>query len=223
MAFNESYRTIAADSTLHPALVGLVDPAEMETLRAVIALTGMDAADVLGSLSLVPVADRPSGPGSGWALMAFTHPGRPSRFTDGARGVWYGAQSVSTSIAEIHFHTERWLRQLGEPPQIIPKSILHARITGVGVDLRRLTGNAYSQVHDPDPTQYVYAQAFGATRFARGDDLIVYHSVRAAPPRTHTCIAVLRPRAIRNAELRYTVSYFWDGQTLTVGPVAPLP
>ena len=217
LAFDDTYRTIAADVRPHPLVAGLVEPAEVDRLVEVIGLTGLDAAQVLGNVGLVPPEDRPSGPGAGWALMAFTRPAWPSRFSDGTRGVWYAADSVATSLAEVRFHAERRLRAWDEPSQALPRHILHAQVVGVGVDARRLTGSAYSRVHDADPEHYAYAQAFGAARHAARDDLIAYHSVRAMPRRTRTCIAVLRPRAIRNAAPRFEVVLSWDGRRVAAG------
>jgi RES domain len=223
-AFDESYRIIAAHLAPPALLLDIAAPRDAEAVLTVMRLTGMDMDSVVGSLARVPLEDRPVGPGAGWALLAFTHPARASRFTDGKRGIWYGALKVDTAIAETAFHDERLLRAFHEPPQRRPKQVLRARLLGVMIDTRPLKASdpaLYGALHNPDPTRYAEPQRFGAARHAAGDDGIVYDSVRH-PPRG-TCIAVLRPRAVRDAHRVGVVDYTWTGATLTLGAVRMTP
>ena len=68
-----------------------------------------------GDISLVPPEERVTGPGASWVMSAFTHIGRPSRFSSGSFGVYYAARALQTSIAETVFHFGRFLAATREP------------------------------------------------------------------------------------------------------------
>ncbi len=219
-AYDQTYRIIAPHIAPPDLLRDIAASADIEAVMEVIRLTGTDVDSVVGTLSHLPVGDRPWGPGAGWALLAFTRPARPSRFTDGTRGVWYAAGALRTAIAETAYHDERLLRTLGEPPQARPKQVLRASLAGMMTDVRSLEvarPDRYAQLHDPDPSRYDAAQRFGEERYRAGDDGIVYHSVRDRQPVQGTCIAVLRPRAVRNPARVGTVTYYWNGSVLITG------
>src|SRR5690349_11222276 len=72
----------------------LVDASEMETLWEIESLTNERIRQEVGDLFLVPPEDRVSGPGSSVVMAAFTHIGKPSRFTDGSYGVYYASLSL---------------------------------------------------------------------------------------------------------------------------------
>lgn len=218
-AHPDTYRIIAAHLAPPDLLRDIAAPGDIDAVMEVVRLTGIDADRVVGTLAHVPVGDRPTGPGAGWALLAFTQPARPSRFTDGRRGVWYAGYTMQTAIAETSFHDERLLRAFGEPPQARPKQVLRASLTGMMIDVRSLKTaqpSQYAQLHDPDPSRYGAPQRFGQDRYDAGDDGIIYDSVRDQHPIQGTCVAVLRPRAVRNPRRVATVTYHWNGSALMI-------
>jgi hypothetical protein len=92
------------------------DPAYLEAVFLIESLTNDRLRDEVGEITLVPPADRVSGPGSSFVMGAFTHlPPGGSRFSDGSFGVFYAARERETSIAETVRHRERFLRETAAP------------------------------------------------------------------------------------------------------------
>ena len=88
----------------------VVDPADLEAVFEVEAMTNPRLRDETGDISLVALEDRVTGPGSSTIMAAFTHlnPGG-SRFSDGTYGVFYAAQTLSVAIAETSYRRARFL------------------------------------------------------------------------------------------------------------------
>ena len=94
----------------------LADPADLEILYAIEGLTNDRLRAAAGDLYRVPKEDWVTGPGATVVMAAFTHVGRPTRFSDGTHGVYYAALDEDTAVAETVFHTARFLRETAEPP-----------------------------------------------------------------------------------------------------------
>jgi len=94
----------------------LVAPDELAIAYAIESLTNDRLRAAAGDLYRVPKEDWVTGPNASVVMAAFTHIGRPSRFTDGSFGVYYAALDTDTAIAETVFHAERFLRETAEPP-----------------------------------------------------------------------------------------------------------
>ena len=83
--------------------VGLYDeiasPDDLEVVFAIEALTNPRMRQELQQISLVPPADRVTGPGATLIMTAFTHLNPlGSRFSDGSWGVYYAAESLDTAV-----------------------------------------------------------------------------------------------------------------------------
>lgn len=208
-AFAPTFRALRAPIELPTLLRDLTPGVDLDRLATLLALTDPNAAHDLASRSALARADQPEGPGAGWALVAFTAPARPSRFTDGNRGVWYAGLALETAIAETAYHLERQLRQFREPPQDVPLQVLGAEIAGAFVDLRTLASGAYAAVHDP--ADYTAAHQVGAVVWRRGDDGVVYDSVRHP---AGTCVAAFRPRVVHYPRPTHRVEHRWTGSEL---------
>jgi hypothetical protein len=222
LAFPASYRIVSADLAPHELIADIASYTDYEAVLEVIALSGADVVDVIGQPALVPPTEWPTGPGAAWALLAFTKPAKPSRFTDGTFGIWYAGEEYDTAVAETRYHQERLMRQWGEPPQDIEKQALFAQLSGPAVDARQLQTTdpaRYVALHDPNPANYPAAQAFGLTSQRSPAALMVYHSVRraAAGDPGRTCIGALRANAIFGASPRVRTTYQWDGHVVSVG------
>ena len=87
-----SYRLIASRYPTVGLYDAIADPADLEVVFAIEALTNPRIRDQLGQLQLVPPEERLSGPGSTPIMAAFTHLNpEGSRFSDGAYGVYSAA------------------------------------------------------------------------------------------------------------------------------------
>ena len=210
-------RIIAADLEPPELFDQVADGVDLDELVRIAALTSPEVLHRAGTVSLVPLADRAYGPGAGWAMTAFTHPARPSRFTDGSYGVWYAAWELATSIAETAYHQARRLRESSEPAQPVLLEVLQADLAGMFRDVRAVPEPLYGAVHDPG--DYAVAQAVGRHTREAGSDGVVYDSVRHAGG---TCAAVFRPRVVRNARRVARITYQWDGARITPGTPTPV-
>ena len=163
------------------------DPADWETLAAIESLTNDRLRDQVGTISMVPPAERISGPGASPIMAAFTHVGFPSRFTDGSYGVYYASDRLEASLREVAYHQGRFLARTNEPRT---RGEMRAYVGTVDGSLHDVRGG-WPAVHDRD--DYAAAQQLGRAVRAAGGDGIVYDAVRM--PGAHA-IAVLRPHVV---------------------------
>ncbi|MEX0914496.1 MAG: RES family NAD+ phosphorylase, partial [Wenzhouxiangellaceae bacterium] len=170
----------------------VANPANLEAVFAVEALTNPRIRTEVGDLSLVPEADRISGPGTSPIMAAFTHPNTAgSRFSPGSYGIYYAADDEQTAVAETRYHRERFYRFQTAGPQRIQMRAYIGEIEAEWADLR---GLRESRADLYDPKSYAASQPFGEARRETGAWGIAYHSVRRPEGQ---CLAVFRPPACR--------------------------
>ncbi len=187
------------------------DPADIESVFAIEALTNDRLRDELGDICLVPAEDRIAGPGTTPIMAAFTHPNRDgSRFSDGRFGVYYAGDSIETAIAESRFHRQRFLAYSAEPPLRLEMRAYYARINGTLQDLRRQV-NEHPEWFEPDPERFGASQLLGAGLKAQGVDGVVYCSVRRTGGE---CVGVFRPRLISPVTQGPHFEFLWDGKSI---------
>lgn len=189
----------------------VADPADLDAVYTVEALTNDRLRDEAGDIALVPEEDRISGAGTTPIMAAFTHPNREgSRFSDGSFGVYYAGESLETAIAESRFHRERFLAYSSEAPMRVEMRAYYARIRAELHDLRgRLKSR--SGLFDPDPEHYGPGQALGRELRAAGSGGIVYRSVRRTGGE---CVGVFRPRLVAPVKQGPHFEYIWDGRSI---------
>jgi hypothetical protein len=188
----------------------VADPADLEAVFLLEAMTNDRLREEAGDLSLVPPEERVSGPGSTPVMAAFTHLNPAGdRFTDGSFGVFYAARSIDTALAETKFHRSRFMAWTREPAQE-----LDMRVYAVDLDAHmhdiRLLRDALSDVYDPD--SYASSQALALKLRAERSDGIVYGSVRHEGGE---CAAVFRPRLLSNCRQERHLCYVWNGEAIT--------
>lgn len=185
----------------------IVDPADLEAVYAIEAMTNDRLRDEIGEISLVPVEDRVAGPGSTAIMAAFTHL-NPSgaRFTDSSYGAYYAARELDTAIAETRFHREQFLAFTGEAPIDVDMRAYVARLDG---DLHDLRQDAPSAIYDP--ADYRAGQKLGRALREQGSNGLIYFSVRAPGG---TCVAVFRPRCLSDCRQERHLTYRWDGERI---------
>lgn len=186
----------------------LVEPRLMDAAFAVESMTNDRLRIEVGDLGLVRKEDRLSGPGSSIVMAAFTHIGRPTRFSDGSYGVYYAAQSIETAVRETIFHRERFMRYTREKPGDLDMRVFIGQVQKPLVDIR---DERYRHLHSPDLGQYPIAQSFGAEIRRTGHWGIIYHSVRHPGGQN---IAVLRPPAVSVPTQGPQLLYRWDGERI---------
>lgn len=186
----------------------IADPADLEAVFAIEALTNPRLREEADALKLVPKARRISGPGSTPVMAAFTHLNpEGSRFSDGSWGVFYAGHSVTTAVEETVYHRERFLAATAEPPCDLPMRCYRTSITGRLHDLR----GGWPAMHDP--TDYTASVALARTLRSAGSNGIVYDSVRHAGGE---CAAVFYPDLLAPCVQSEHLVYRWDGRRIAL-------
>jgi len=184
----------------------IADPADLDALFAIEALTNPRLREEAGLLAQIPKEHRISGPGSTPVMAAFTHLGpEGSRFSDGSWGVFYAAHSVATAVEETVYHRERFLAATAEPPCEVQ---MRCYRTSVDSRLHDIRGGWVAE-HDPD--SYVASQALAGTLRAAGSNGIVYDSARH---RGGECLAAFQPDVVAPCVQSQHLIYRWDGQRI---------
>jgi hypothetical protein len=186
----------------------IADPADLDAVFAIEALTNPRLREEADALRLVPKARRISGPGTTPVMAAFTHLNpEGSRFSDGSWGVFYAAHSVTTAVEETVYHRERFLAATAEPPCDIAMRCYRTSISGRLHDLR----GGWPAVHDP----HSYAASVPLARQLRAADSngIVYDSVRHAGGE---CAAVFYPDLLAPCVQTEHLIYRWDGARIAM-------
>jgi len=183
--------------------------AELEAVYAVQALTNPRLRQQLGQISLVAPAERVFGPGSAPVMAAFCHLNpQGSRFSDGSWGVYYGAESLDTAVAEVSYHRARFFAATREPAIEID---LRCYLADVVQPLHDLRASRWAALHQPD--SYVASQQMARELRAQGAWGLAYRSVRRPGG---LCAAVFRPQALALPVRQGPhVSLNWDGQRIS--------
>lgn len=188
----------------------VADPADLEAVYYIEALTNDRLRDEIGEIRLVPPADRVSGPGSTPIMAAFTHLNpRGARFSTSEFGAYYAGLELDTAVAETSWHREQFLRATRERP--------------IEVDMRAYAAELHCEMHDIrglqaelpsiyDPSDYSAGQIFGRSLREAGSNGVLYSSVRAAGG---SCAAVYRPRCLTNCRQERHLAYRWDGSRIS--------
>jgi hypothetical protein len=188
----------------------IADPADLDVVFAIEALTNPRIRDEIGQLQLVPPDERISGVGATPIMAAFTHLNPDgSRFSDGSYGVYYAAQTLATAIAEVSHHRALFLARTSEPAIDVDMRVITATLDAPLHDLRRL-GKPGAPLFDPD--RYGAPQTLGLELRAAGSWGVQYPSVRHDGG---LCVGVFRPKALRNARSGAHIALCWDGAQIT--------
>jgi hypothetical protein len=130
-------------------------------------------------LSHAPVLSRPFEEASWIASIGypFQH-WAASRFSDGRFGVWYGADSIETTVFETAYHWKtRLLADAGfhQDGIVIERKVYWVRLDAMLVELRPLVGTYPALV---DPNDYSFTHLVGARLYKEGFPGLVTSSAR---------------------------------------------
>lgn len=200
------YRVIPSRFPPINVFESIVEPSQLETAWYLESLTNDRLRDAAGDINLIKPEDRVTGRGSSVVMAAFTHIGKPSRFTDGSYGVYYAARSLETAVRETAHHRAIFLAATREPPGEIDMRAYVGRAHKPLLDLR---APRFKPLHDPD--DYSASQRYAAERRAHNDWGLLYHSVRHPGG---LCVAALRPPAVSIPLQGPALAYVWDGKRI---------
>lgn len=189
----------------------VADPADLEAVFAIEAMTNDRLRDEVGELALVAPEDRVSGPGSSPIMAAFTHFNpQGDRFTDGTFGAFYASRSLETAIAETEHHRIAFMQATAEPAQEIDMRVYAADLLADLHDIRGMRDNHPDYYH---PADYSGSQNLASRLRTSGSDGILYQSVRHDGGE---CAAVFRPRHLSNCRQERHLCYVWDGSGISM-------
>jgi hypothetical protein len=188
----------------------VADTADWDALYQLEALTNPRLRQEVGELSLVPVADRVSGPNASIVMAPFTHLSPPgTRFTNGHYGAYYAAESIDTAIAETRFHRENFLRATSQPPIELE---MRCYLADIACELHDLRGRRTEMPDIYDPASYAASQKLGRELRDSGSNGIAFDSVRR---NGGECVAIFRPRLVQNVRQSVHLRYVWDGNAIS--------
>lgn len=188
----------------------VADPADLEAVFLIEAMTNDRLREEAGDLALVPAEDRVSGPGTSPIMAAFTHLNPlGDRFTEGSYGVFYASLALETAIAETAWHRTRFLTATDEPAQELDTRVYAVDLTADMHDIRALR-DSHPGLYDP--ANYAMSQSLARDLRAAGSDGILYGSVR---DERGECVAVFRPRLLSNCRQERHLCYVWDGRAIS--------
>jgi hypothetical protein len=184
----------------------LADPADLDAVFAIEALTNPRLREEAGALRLVPSQRRISGPGATPVMAAFTHLNpEGSRFSDGSWGVFYAAHSMATAVEETVYHRERFLAATAEPACEIE---MRCYLTSLDCKLHDVRGGWPAA---NDPHSYAASVPLARALRAAGSNGIVYDSARHAGGE---CIAAFYPDVVAPCVQAQHLIYRWDGRRI---------
>lgn len=184
----------------------IADPADLEAVFAIEALTNPRLREEAGALKLVSKEHRLSGPGSTPVMAAFTHLNpEGSRFSDGTWGVFYAAHSVATAVEETVYHRERFLAATAEPACDIEMRCYRTSVDSKLHDIR----DGWTAEHDPD--SYVASVTLARKLRAVDSNGIAYDSARH---RGGECLAAFQPDVVAPCTQTLHLVYRWDGSRI---------
>lgn len=205
------YRIVASRFPPIQIFEAVADPADLDAVFQIDAMTNDRLREEAGELALVPPEDRVSGPGTSAIMAAFTHLNpEGSRFTDGSYGVFYASRSLETAIAETRYHRTRFLTATSEPAQEIDMRVYAVDLAARLHDVRAMRDSHPALYH---LTRYAMAQECARALRDGGSDGIIYCSVRDDGGE---CAAVFRPRLLSNCRQERHLCYVWDGTAISI-------
>ena len=164
--------------------------------------------------SRTPIVDRPFEDAAWFNAIAwpFRH-WQASRFSDGSYGVWYGSESVETTVYESAWHWHRGLLAdagFERETVVAERKVYSVACSAALLDFRQVTAKHPDLLH---PTDYGYAQMAGARIHREGHPGLLIQSVRRSGGEN---VAVFNPGVLSNPRLNCQLTYRLEGERITV-------
>ena len=136
-----------------------------------------------------------------------------SRFSDGSFGVWYGSDTIETTVYETACH---WYRGLltdagfEKEPVVVERKLYSVNCDAAMLDVRPLLEDYPLLIHKTD---YSFTQSVGSKMHREGHPGLVTASVRYEKGDLY---AVLNPNVLSNPRHHSYLTYKLDGNRITV-------
>ncbi|WP_245650886.1 RES family NAD+ phosphorylase [Thauera butanivorans] len=161
-----------------------------------------------------PVIDRPFEDAEWFnaIIWPFKH-WQSSRFSDGSHGVWYGSESVETTVHESSYHWYRGL--LGdagfERMAVIAERKVYSVACGAALlDFRKAADEHPDLLH---PSDYGFCQSVGARIHREGHPGLLTRSVRRPAGEN---VAIFNPGVLSNPRHNCLLTYRLEGERIVV-------
>lgn len=161
-----------------------------------------------------PVVDRPFEDAEWFnaIIWPFKH-WQSSRFSDGSHGVWYGSESVETTVHESSYHWYRGL--LGdagfERMTVIAERKVYSVACGAALlDFRKAVDEHPDLLH---PSDYGFCQSVGARIHREGHPGLLTRSVRRPAGEN---VAIFNPGVLSNPRHNCLLTYRLEGGQIVV-------
>jgi len=211
VAEDRTIRLVSSARLRDPILLKLVPDIELDLLAEIEGATsgrlraqdvGTDRLDARELVFGVPHGNHINAAFSYWLPRAL------NRFDGPGRGAWYAALDVETCIAEVTFHLERELSNVGDFNAAVEYAEMFAGFVGDFADVRDLS--PMPDFLDPDPNKaYSSGNQFADRVRAAGLYGIVYPSLRL---RGGTCLVALLPHAVQSVSQGDVLRLIWKGR-----------
>lgn len=164
--------------------------------------------------SRTPVIDRPFEDAEWFnaIIWPFKH-WQASRFSDGSHGVWYGSESVETTIYESAYHWYRGLLSDAgyEHEAVIAERKVYAVACGAALlDFRKVANAHPDLLH---PSDYAFPQSVGARIHREGHPGLLIQSVRSPSGEN---VAIFNPGVLSHPRHNCQLTYRLEGDRIVV-------
>ncbi|WP_293264998.1 RES family NAD+ phosphorylase [Neptunomonas sp.] len=213
----KSYRLINSKFPPISLFDDVADANEFNSLYALQTLTNPRLKNEVGDLQLIPRTEIPFGiPGCSYATAPFTHVNPDgSRFSNGAFGILYLADSMETAIAEVKHHQHAyWSRvpELNYERFVFRGLICHFDEVDI---LDGLTLSSTNPIYSP--TDYSEARVLGHAIKHNKSMGIRYHSVRR---QSAICWALMTPSHVTSIQQATHYEMVWNGSITGVNKLS---
>jgi hypothetical protein len=164
--------------------------------------------------SRTPIIDRPFEDAE-W-FNAITWPFKhwqASRFSDGRHGVWYGSESVETTVHESAYHWYRGLLSdagFERMAVIAERKVYSVACAAALLDLRNAAADHPDLLH---PSDYAYCQSVGARVHREGHPGLVTRSVRRPVGEN---MVIFNPAVLSHPRHNCQLTYRLEGEQIVV-------
>ena len=164
--------------------------------------------------SRMPIIDRPFEDAAWFNAIVWPFKNwQSSRFSDGTYGVWYGSESVETTVHESVHH---WYRTLlsdagyERTPVVAERKVYSVACGAALLDLRTATDEYPDLLH---PSDYAFCQSVGARIHREGHPGLVTQSVRRPAGEN---MAIFNPGVLSNPRHNCLLTYRLEGDQVIV-------
>lgn len=164
--------------------------------------------------SRTPLIDRPFEDAEWFNAIAWPFKNwQASRFSDGTYGVWYGSESVETTVYESAYH---WYKGLlcdaGYERQVVmaERKVFMVASGAALLDFRKASHKHADLLH---PSDYAFCQSVGARIHREGHPGLLTPSVRRPAGEN---AAIFNPDVLSNPRLNCQLTYRLDGDQIMV-------